>query len=836
MKIIALQRRSEPRRCVSSPQPVALVLPGKQLPFLLLLCALVVCSYCFVYLHWVRECTSELTQSTCRKRHRPFSLARRPTLRLALGPHRILGVTHPDLLIRLVRVQEAPHRFRKKIPLKIKPVCVLFYSITPFLTLVAPTRVQTIAPGARSGCSRSLPQLARFLPARTVNFRCTISCVIVFLKRFGFGSVAAAARRGTDRSDWITRALKNNPAVEDIRDRLSPLARAVSFAELYNKGRGRATMPPKLVVQLVLQYLDREGLKGAQRSLEKECGTQLEIRDVEDARLLTLLQTILRDVDQLWDLTIHDKDFLLGKLPLSNLSADDEKEVNPDNEELRSDPASGELALKQALEEALSSMRLMRDDSATEQADVNIWEEPAGNIIFESDEKAAASTSSPPSSPRGFVPEGTAVVAGSLNRLVEHLCPSGSVDLNYVKCFLCTYHWFCKPETLLLKLIQRYNAPREEGITESEYKRKVMSIQLRVINALREWVSAFFEDLDDSLLTNLRDFLTFTVTQDHPKPARTLLQIIEARQAAKIAALVSAGSSLSDSALVAATGARDVDAAALIGRPVFDFGDQEAPRPNVPKNIFSPTLSWLDIDEEELARQLTLIEFDTFYRIQTSELLQQSWIKPKLKHRAPNVIAMISRFNNVSNWMGTVIVMEDKIRNRVRVMQKLIGVAEHLRKLNNFNTLMAFVAIYGNAAIYRLKHTKAELPPKSIEIADELVALMSTDDASRKYRELLERTIGVPAIPFLGTFLTDLTFAEEGNSDTHMGMINFRKSRSLYSIISRIQQLQQKGYNLHPVHQIQTFLREVQPRMHEKELFKKSVVIEPRDAQRAQID
>jgi hypothetical protein len=645
----------------------------------------------------------------------------------------------------------------------------------------------------------------------------------------------AAARRGVDRSDWITRALKNNPAVEDIRDRLTPLARAVSFAEMYNKGRGRATMPPKLVTQLVLQYLDREGLKSAQRSLEKECGTQLEVRDVEDPRLLTLLNMTLRDVDQLWDLTIHDKDFLLGKIPLGNLTADDEKEVNPDADEQRAE-MNGDTALTQALEEALTSLRLLRQDESNEQADVNIWDEPAGNIIFEADEKAAVGSSSPPASPRGYVPEGTAVVAGSLNRLIEHLCPSGSVDLNYVKCFLCTYHWFCKPETLLLKLIQRYNAPREEGITEAEYKRKVMSIQLRVINAIREWVTAFFEDLDDSLLTNLKDFLTFSVSQDHPKPAKSVLQIIESRQAAKLAALVSAGGGI-EAALVAATGAKDLDTtAAAFGKPSFDFGDEEAPRPNVPRNIFSPSLSWLDVDDEELARQLTLIEFDTFYRIQTSELLQQSWMKPKLKHRAPNVLAMIARFNNVSSWMGTVICMEDKVRNRARVMQKLIGVAEHLRKLNNFNTLMAFVAIFGNAAVHRLKHTKAELPPKSLETLDELATLMSSDDAFRSYRETLERTIGVPAIPYLGIFLTDLTFAEDGNADTHMGMINFRKSRSLYSIISRIQQLQQKGYNLNPVHQIQAFLRDPVPRLNDKEMFKKSGVIEPRGAERSQIE
>jgi hypothetical protein len=40
-----------------------------------------------------------------------------------------------------------------------------------------------------------------------------------------------------------------------------------------------------------------------------------------------------------------------------------------------------------------------------------------------------------------------------------------------------------------------------------------------------------------------------------------------------------------------------------------------APEPKVPKNIFSPTLSIDDIDEEELARQLSLLHFDMYKAI-----------------------------------------------------------------------------------------------------------------------------------------------------------------------------------------------------------------------------
>jgi hypothetical protein len=39
------------------------------------------------------------------------------------------------------------------------------------------------------------------------------------------------------------------------------------------------------------------------------------------------------------------------------------------------------------------------------------------------------------------------------------------------------------------------------------------------------------------------------------------------------------------------------------------------PEPKVPRNVFSPSLSLMDINDEELARQLTLMEFETFRAI-----------------------------------------------------------------------------------------------------------------------------------------------------------------------------------------------------------------------------
>lgn len=51
-------------------------------------------------------------------------------------------------------------------------------------------------------------------------------------------------------------------------------------------------------------------------------------------------------------------------------------------------------------------------------------------------------------------------------------------------------------------------------------------------------------------------------------------------------------------------------------------------------------------------RQMTMIESRMFLKIRPSELLHQSWNKTHLQHKAPNILAMISRANKVLNILS----------------------------------------------------------------------------------------------------------------------------------------------------------------------------------------
>ena len=84
-----------------------------------------------------------------------------------------------------------------------------------------------------------------------------------------------------------------------------------------------------------------------------------------------------------------------------------------------------------------------------------------------------------------------------------------------------------------------------------------------------------------------------------------------------------------------------------------------------------------------------------------------------------------------------------------------------------------------------------------------------------------------------GTYLTDLTFIEDGNPDYIQGLINYRKRELVYSVIREIQQYQQESYTFELVN-IAHFLTELASN-DENSLYDLSLLREPRNATIEQI-
>ena len=79
-----------------------------------------------------------------------------------------------------------------------------------------------------------------------------------------------------------------------------------------------------------------------------------------------------------------------------------------------------------------------------------------------------------------------------------------------------------------------------------------------------------------------------------------------------------------------------------------------------------------------------------------------------------------------------------------------------------------------------------------------------------------------------------MTFIADGNPDRIDRRINFVKQKFVYSVIAIIKAYQTTPYNLEAVDSLQEFLHNL-PCLSDKEIYALSLEIEPRNAERADI-
>ena len=103
---------------------------------------------------------------------------------------------------------------------------------------------------------------------------------------------------------------------------------------------------------------------------------------------------------------------------------------------------------------------------------------------------------------------------------------------------------------------------------------------------------------------------------------------------------------------------------------------------------------------------------------------------------------------------------------------------------------------------------------------------MSHEGSYRAYREILHHC-DPPTIPYLGTYLTDLTFIEDGNPDMDGPLVNIDKRYKVAAVIGEIHQYQRIGYQLEPHPAAQYFLQHLEC-VDEEEAYRISLKVEPR--------
>ncbi|KAJ3434835.1 ras guanine nucleotide exchange factor a [Anaeramoeba flamelloides] len=571
-------------------------------------------------------------------------------------------------------------------------------------------------------------------------------------------------RDNINRSNWRHRVMKKNPEIMDLSERINPLSRAISFSKYYSGAKAQVN---ELLTKKIINQLIMQHFEFERKQSIREKIEQVFSIPYRDVELRdSRLRTILR-------ISLREIENLWDLL-MKNTSR-----FGPTKEDR-----------KILLESKIDELGL---DMAVDEEDVDIWDEPEDNpknIIYEIDEDPKKIDKS----------ERLLDIlhCANTNKLVEKLT-SDQTEVRFRDAFIMTYQSFMKPEQLLNKLKQRYNVPskkKNEDLNEKDWIRRRDKIQLRVISVLNNWIKTGWADIDEKLLYKLIDFIKTTILPEKKVSGSRLMKLISDMKASK-----------------------EISGTVTRTEPPPDV--------IVPKNLFRTDFTLSDVDEEEFARQFTLTVSDLFRKVKPSELVTEAWQKKGLRAKATNVLTLINKFNEYSRYIATQIVQTEKVKKRAKMYARFLKIAKFFFEMNNFDSVMSTIAGYTNSAVKRLKLTIAEVPKATAKLLIEYKSNLKHEQGYKEYRLRLDKT-EPPLVPYLGVFLSDITFISSGSPSTIDGLINFSKRKLLYTVVNKIQEYQRVPYKFHYVSQIQVLLRKELPSKGDKELYRESLKREPR--------
>ncbi|KAL7672539.1 hypothetical protein ACOME3_007423 [Neoechinorhynchus agilis] len=218
----------------------------------------------------------------------------------------------------------------------------------------------------------------------------------------------------------------------------------------------------------------------------------------------------------------------------------------------------------------------------------------------------------------------------------------------------------------------------------------------------------------------------------------------------------------------------------------------------------------------ELARQITLYEFDWFRDLAADELLHKNWQRRNKSEVAPVITNLTRIWNSTSFWVRKVIMAAETDQKRIQFIVHFVDMASACLDLCNFSSFFSLTSGgLGFSAVRNLDHLWKKVPEHTKDRLSMFDAFYD-DGHYRPYLNML-KSVEPPCIPFLPDYLTKVLKIEDGNPDfieqpsPKPRLINILKQRRLLILLDNIGTFQSTPYNLKKHNKIQEYFARLDP-------------------------
>ncbi|XP_077353787.1 ras-GEF domain-containing family member 1B-B-like isoform X2 [Festucalex cinctus] len=361
------------------------------------------------------------------------------------------------------------------------------------------------------------------------------------------------------------------------------------------------------------------------------------------------------------------------------------------------------------------------------------------------------------------------LVSASLEALIQHLVPTVDYypDRSYVFTFLLSSRLFLHPYELMTRVCHLCVEQQRSGDTLLD-KIRFREVAPKLVQLLTEWTETFPYDFRDERMMRCLKDMTHHVARGDEYSWRAMQQMTQ-RLIKRLSALGQYEEAVAALSAVATE------------RPASLKSKRESA-------LRSDVLSVCD-DPFILAQQLTHIELDRLSFIGPEEFIQSFALKDPLenhkgffrKRKTSNLETYVNWFNRLSYLVATEICMPVKKKQRARIIEFFIDVAQECFNIGNFNSLMAIITGMNMSPVARLKKTWSKVNTDKFEILEHQMdpssnfsnyrtALRGATQRSETAHSVQERIV----IPFFSLLIKDIYFLNEGcASKLPTGHINF---------------------------------------------------------------